>query len=175
MRRKPNILVTGTPGVGKSKLCEELIRSGLNMEWIDVGQVAKQFDCYSGFDEDLECHVLDEDKLLDELESRMEEGGKIIDYHGCEFFPERWFDVVFVLRTNNTLLYDRLVKRGYSTKKLQNNVECEIFQTIYDEARDSYDKDIVHELQNETYADMERNISQISAWVNQWIIDNVDN
>jgi len=41
----------------------------------------------------------------------MEEGGKIIDYHGCDFFPERWFDVVFVLRTNNTLLYDRLEKR----------------------------------------------------------------
>lgn len=49
--------------------------------------------------------------MLDELESRMEEGGKIIDYHGCDFFPERWFDVVFVLRTNNTLLYDRLEKR----------------------------------------------------------------
>lgn len=50
-------------------------------------------------------------QLLDELESRMEEGGKIVDYHGCDFFPERWFDVVFVLRTNNTLLYDRLEKR----------------------------------------------------------------
>lgn len=50
-------------------------------------------------------------QLLDELESRMVEGGKIVDYHGCDFFPERWFDVVFVLRTNNTLLYDRLEKR----------------------------------------------------------------
>jgi adenylate kinase len=49
--------------------------------------------------------------LLDELEARMEVGGKIIDYHGCDFFPERWFDVVFVLRTNNTLLFDRLEKR----------------------------------------------------------------
>ncbi|MDK3206232.1 AAA family ATPase, partial [Escherichia coli] len=74
------------------------------MERIEVSQVAKQFSCYSGYDEVLECHILDEDKLLDELEARMEEGGKIIDYHGCEFFPQRWFDVVFVLRTNNTLL-----------------------------------------------------------------------
>lgn len=53
----------GTPGVGKSKLCEELIRNGLDMEWIEVGQVAKQFNCYSGYDEDLECHILNEDKV----------------------------------------------------------------------------------------------------------------
>ncbi|XP_025409327.1 adenylate kinase isoenzyme 6 [Sipha flava] len=173
MRRKPNILITGTPGVGKSKLCEELIRNGLDMEWIEVSQVAKQFNCYSGYDKELECHILNEDKLLDELEARMEVGGKIIDYHGCDFFPERWFDVVFVLRTNNTLLFDRLEKRGYSTKKLQNNVQCEIFQTLFEEAMESYDNNIVHELRNETFADMERNISQISTWVNQWIEDNV--
>lgn len=41
----------------------------------------------------------------------MAEGGKIVDYHGCDFFPERWFDIIFVLRTNNTTLYDRLSKR----------------------------------------------------------------
>lgn len=57
------LFTLGTPGVGKSKLCEELIRSGLEMEWIEVGQVAKQFSCYSGYDEDLECHLLNEDKV----------------------------------------------------------------------------------------------------------------
>lgn len=64
--------------------------------------------------------------------------------------------------------------RGYSSKKLQNNIECEIFQTLLEEAMESYDNNIVNELCNETYADMERNITQISAWVNQWIKDNVN-
>lgn len=45
------------------------------------------------------------------MEDMMEEGGKIVDYHGSEFFPERFFDIVFVLRTDNTLLYDRLAVR----------------------------------------------------------------
>lgn len=49
--------------MGKSKLCEELIRNGLDLEWIDIGQVAKQFNCYSGYDEELECHILNEDKV----------------------------------------------------------------------------------------------------------------
>lgn len=38
-------------------------------------------------------------------------GGNIVEYHSCEFFPERWFDIVFVLRTDNTALYDRLTAR----------------------------------------------------------------
>ena len=50
-------------------------------------------------------------KVLDELEEVMSEGGNIVDYHGCDFFPERWFDIVFVLRTDNTILYNRLEKR----------------------------------------------------------------
>ena len=50
-------------------------------------------------------------QVIDELEDQMSEGGNIVDYHGCDFFPERWFDIVFVLRTNNTILYERLEKR----------------------------------------------------------------
>ncbi len=50
-------------------------------------------------------------QVIDELEEQMGEGGNIVDYHGCEFFPERWFDIVFVLRTDNTALYQRLEHR----------------------------------------------------------------
>ena len=38
-------------------------------------------------------------------------GGNIVDFHSCDFFPERWFDLVIVLQTDNTILYDRLEKR----------------------------------------------------------------
>ena len=50
-------------------------------------------------------------QLLDEMEERMQQGGKIVDYHGCDFFPERWFDLVLVLRCENKCLYDRLASR----------------------------------------------------------------
>ncbi len=39
-------------------------------------------------------------------------GGCVVDYHGSDFFPERWFDLIVVLRTDNTVLYDRLLQRG---------------------------------------------------------------
>lgn len=50
-------------------------------------------------------------QVVDELEDKMTEGGVIVDYHGCDFFPQRWFDIVFVLRTHNTQLYSRLESR----------------------------------------------------------------
>lgn len=50
-------------------------------------------------------------QVVDELEDKMTEGGVIVDYHGCDFFPQRWFDIVFVLRTDNTQLYTRLESR----------------------------------------------------------------
>lgn len=54
-------------------------------------------------------------KVLDELEDpsdlNVNAGGKIIEYHGCDFFPERFFQLVVVLSTDNTILWDRLAAR----------------------------------------------------------------
>lgn len=141
-------------------------RTGLH--YINIGDLAKENDLYDGWDEQYACHVLDEDKVVDEIEDQMSEGGNVVDYHGCDFFPERWFDIVFVLRTNNTTLYERLEQRGYDGKKLSENVECEIMQTILEEARDSYKKEIVIELQSNTTDELENNLEQIEAWIQQW-------
>ena len=61
-------------------------------------------------------------QVLDELEDQMSEGGILLEYHSCEFFPERWIDAVFVLKTDNGILYDRLEKR-YNTLFITLNTE----------------------------------------------------
>ena len=63
--------------------------------------------------------------------------------------------------------------RGYNQKKLTENIECEIFQTILEEAKESYQPEIVHELQNNTLEDFELNINQIEQWVDQWRTTNI--
>uniref|UniRef100_A0A0E9X6D4 Adenylate kinase isoenzyme 6 n=2 Tax=Anguilla TaxID=7935 RepID=A0A0E9X6D4_ANGAN len=102
----------------------------------------------------------------------MGDGGMIVDYHGCDFFPERWFNIVFVLRTDNTVLYNRLESRGYAGKKLQDNIQCEIFQTIFEEAMEAYRDEIVHQLPSNDPEDLERNLEQIVQWTEQWMKDN---
>ena len=122
-RKRPNILITGTPGTGKSTLCESLKNSIENVNVINVGQFAKENGCLGDWDEKYECHELDEDRVLDELEEILSKGNCIIDYHITDIFPERWFDAVFVLRTETSKLYGRLENRKYNDKKLQDNVQ----------------------------------------------------
>ena len=70
---------------------------------------AQSLDCEKGLKWMCGQNVLFQ--VIDEMEDVMTDGGNIVDYHGCELFPERWFDIVFVLRTDNTALYDRLQQR----------------------------------------------------------------
>lgn len=106
--------------------------------------------------------------MIKHLEADIKNGGNIVEYHDCGFFPEHWFKVVYVVRCNNTLLYDRLVARGYNQAKLKNNIECEIFQTILIDAQDSYEEGIVKELSGETDADFDESIKKIVEFVKNY-------
>lgn len=126
----------------------------------------------------------------------MAAGGNVVDYHGCDFFPERWFDLVIVLQTDNTVLWNRLEKRytsvlgdcseckespdlamsllnahmrrGYKENKIQENVECEIMQMIVEEAQESYQPEVVQVLPSNSVEDMESNVERTAAWVTAW-------
>lgn len=167
----PNILITGTPGTGKTTLADELAQS-TGLSYLNISQFVKENNLYESYDEEYECYILDEDRLIDEIDEQMREGGNIVEYHSCDFFPERWFDIVFVLRTDNSILYKRLEKRNYSQKKIQENVQCEIFQTILDEAKNSYRQEIVYELSSNEPDDMQDNLHKIKLWIDQWKLNN---
>ena len=132
----------------------------------------------------------------------LDSGGYVVDYHTCEFFPERWFDLVLVLRADTEKLYDRLVSRNYVQKKLDENMECEIMQVVLESARESYPLEIVQELprflfflgfhssalvssslicfysilfmkfNSNTVEDVEDNIQRVCTWYQHWISEN---
>ncbi|KAG4401841.1 hypothetical protein GLYMA_02G076000v4 [Glycine max] len=166
-RKKPNILVTGTPGTGKTTMCTALAEA-TQLRHINVGELVKEKNLHDGWDDELDCHVLNEDLVCDELEDVMEEGGNIVDYHGCDFFPERWFDCVVVLQTDNTVLYDRLSRRGYKDSKLSNNIECEIFQVLLEEAKESYSEEKLIAMKSDNIEDISRNVATLTDWVRNW-------
>jgi adenylate kinase len=101
-----------------------------------------------------------------------ENQGIVADFHACELFPERWFDLVLVLRASTDVLFDRLTKRGYNEKKRSENMEAEIMQVVLEEARESYDHEIVHEVPSNTVEDMENNVERVAQWCQQWQKDN---
>ncbi|KAI5814226.1 AAA domain-containing protein [Pyronema omphalodes] len=166
-RTKPNIVITGTPGVGKSSHSILLSEStGLNL--IDINKIVKDNKFTEEYDEALQTWVVDEDRLLDEIEPQLEEGGNVIDWHVCDLFPERLIDLVVVLRCENGVLYDRLQARNYSEAKLQENLDAEIMQVVLDDAREGYDENIVVELRSDSSDDIDTNIERITQWYENW-------
>ncbi|KAI9646970.1 factor activating pos9 [Ciborinia camelliae] len=173
MRTQPNIIITGTPGVGKTTHCEQLAES-TGLKHLSVNDVVKEKGCHEGWDDELKTWIVDEDKLLDEIEEEVKQGGYIIDWHACELFPKSWIDLVVVLRVDSTLLYDRLKARNYPEAKLQENLDAEIMEVLLEEARESYDEEIVVELRSDTSDEVESNVERVEAWIKQWKKDHAE-
>lgn len=98
----------------------------------------------------------------------MAEGGNVAEYHSSEFFPERWFQQVYVVRCDSNVLFKRLEERGYNSKKIQNNVEYEIFQMGLDEAKSNYKHDIVKEVKGEKPKDLEDGLKLVKEFLDNY-------
>lgn len=61
-----------------------------------------------------------------------------------------------------------LMCRKYPEVKLQENLDSEIMEVLLQEAKESYDEEIVVELQSVTADEMESNVERIEQWLSQW-------
>lgn len=203
MRTRPNLLITGSPAVGKSTLCEQVLSllsefvpptngsmtaSSTDPDFVhlQINDLVKRHGLYESRDTQLDTLVVDDDKLLDHLTHLLsdgEKGGYLIDWHSCDLFPRKWIDLVIVLRCENTtVLYDRLVNRGYSKEKLDMNLDTEIFGVVAEEALDAFGDwtqddpeavkgDLIVELKSETAEQAEANGERIALWIKNWMRD----
>jgi broad-specificity NMP kinase len=68
MRTAPNIIITGTPGVGKT-IHSEQVAQDTGLQHMSINDIAKQRDCYDGYDEERQSWIIDEDKVCFSLAS----------------------------------------------------------------------------------------------------------
>ena len=129
------------------------------MRGLNVGAEVRRLGLHEGEEEG--ALLIDEERLLDHMEEALAEGGVLVEHHGCELFPERWFQAVVVLQTDNTLLWDRLQARGYSQNKIAENVECEIMHVVEEEARSSYAQNVVHVWPSDTEEQLHNNSKRL--------------
>lgn len=62
-RTSPNIIVTGTPGVGKTSHAEMLAEK-TGLKHLAINKFAEENDCYDGRDEERQSWIVDEDKVV---------------------------------------------------------------------------------------------------------------
>lgn len=161
-----NVIVCGTPGTGKSTLINKLKtdKSLKKLSFINLSEFALENGCTSAFDDNLESHVIDEDKLNRFLRPKLEVSGRVnlIECIHADMIDPDLIDLVFVCRTNNTQLYDRLKARNYNEAKIGNNIQAEIFQTILDEVKEVFSgESMCVELTNDSLDDLDRNVELV--------------
>mmetsp|Transcript_95320 Transcript_95320/g.132379 ORF Transcript_95320/g.132379 Transcript_95320/m.132379 type:complete len:174 (-) Transcript_95320:104-625(-) len=168
-RSKPNILVTGTPGVGKTTFCEALAGSTL-LQHLEVSKMVREKRLYKEWDDELDCSIFDEEMVYDALEPLLEAGGCVIDFHSSAFLDDGLLDLVVVLRADTSTLYDRLERRHYPESKVKQNVEAEIFQTCLDEAREAFEETelAIWELPHDTEEHMQEALERVQEFVQSY-------
>lgn len=135
------LVVTGTPGTGKTVLAKELSLL-LDYAYFDVNLFAKTARIYSSYDRKRQSYVVDEAKLARSLikvrEKAQKDGRKgiIFDSHLAHFLPKKYSDLCVVVRCSLKALQKRLQERGYASAKIRENLDAEIFEVCLSEARE---------------------------------------
>ncbi|MDY6765201.1 MAG: adenylate kinase family protein [Halobacteria archaeon] len=121
------VVITGTPGTGKTTVSEE-IADELDLEVVHLNQLIEEKGLSTGVDEDRDTLVADIDAVTRELESR---DGVVIEGHLAHHLEG---DSVIVLRCRPDVLKERLSERGYTEEKARENAESEALDLILSEA-----------------------------------------
>jgi adenylate kinase len=122
------VLVTGTPGVGKTTVSRRLA-SRLDAQYVGVTDLVKKEQLISGVDEVRRTLVADTEKMLKRVQEIFDfDGGNIVvdGHYAVDVVPKKEVNVVFVLRRDPAELKKALEKRGFEGKKLWENLAAEI-------------------------------------------------
>ncbi len=136
------IVVTGTPGTGKSVLAKKLSLL-LDYAYFDVNSFIKTAHIYSGYDRKRRSYEVEEGKLARELvkvrENALKTGRKgiIFDSHMSHYLSPRYADLCLVVRCSLKTLQKRLLGKGYGPPKVRENLDAEIFEVCLSEAREA--------------------------------------
>ncbi|MGQ9596991.1 MAG: adenylate kinase family protein [Thermoproteota archaeon] len=132
------LVITGTPGTGKTLLCKYIVRKIPQWKYVDLGKLAIRSNAIIGYDSRHKTSIVDIGllrKVLYEHISRSIDKGLtlLIDGHYApEVSPSKYVDCCIVLRCRPDILWKRLrTLKKYGEEKARTNVESELIDYCY--------------------------------------------
>jgi adenylate kinase len=129
------IIISGTPGVGKSTVSKQL-SSKLSCGLVSIGDLVKDEGLYTQVDRKRDTLVADMNRISKRMNNVVSgsSGTLIVEGHyAVDVVPVETVRLVFVLRRDPEELRDILGKRGYGDEKIRENVAAEILDVcLYD-------------------------------------------
>ena len=142
------IVVTGTPGVGKS-VCSHLLANRLSACHIELGKLVKEKGLVLGFDSERASAIADLGQLSVSLSAAIERAccDCVVDgYLASHVLDRSRVDIVYVLRCDPNELLLRLRERGFSESKAIENAASEVLGVCLWEAVDRFGEEKVAEV-----------------------------
>lgn len=130
------IIISGTPGTGKTTLSKKLAEK-LNIKYLDVNKIIKRFNLIEEYDKARKTNVVDIYKLNKVLIKIIKkEKNLIIDSHLSHNLPKKYVDLAIILKCSLKELEKRLQRKRWSKAKIRENMDAEIFNICYEEAKE---------------------------------------
>jgi adenylate kinase len=128
------IIVTGTPGTGKTTIAR-LIAKKYKLKYIDTNRIIKLNKLILRYDKKKQTNIVDHKKLAKILVGMIRKNNNlVIDGHLSHYIPKKYVNLCVITKCDIKILMKRLEKRKYSTEKIRENLDCEIFDVILNEA-----------------------------------------
>jgi len=125
------LIVSGTPGTGKTTISQNLLND-FKAKVISLNELAISEGLIVKYDTERETSVIDEKKLVRYVIKLIESYNVlnvelvIIESHFSDIMPVEFIDFVIILRCDPDELSVRLKKRGYGMEKVRENLQSEI-------------------------------------------------
>ena len=126
-----NIIISGTPGCGKTSVAKELSNL-ISGRIISLNELAISEDFSFEYDEDRKTLIVDFKIFLPYVLKKIKKIKKInpsfliIESHFSDIIPNKLVDYVFILRCYPDELVNRLKEKNYDSKKITENIQAEI-------------------------------------------------
>ncbi|MBI2659369.1 adenylate kinase family protein [Candidatus Woesearchaeota archaeon] len=142
------IIVTGTPGTGKTEIAKKLAKR-LKFYYLDVNKVISSYKLAEGHDRKRKTKIVDIKKLNKFLINKIKAfkktniaknkikkyNGIIIDSHLSHYLPRKYADFCIVTKCNIKELNKRLKRKKFNKNKIRENIQTEIFNVCLEEAK----------------------------------------